>query len=63
MPASRRARDDAFRQYRGDPSKVNDYIDKQKDYNDVVQEYRNALIEFRQNMLSLNTAVGARVLP
>ena len=50
---SRKARDDAFEQYRKDASKVNDYIDKHRDYNDVVQEYRNALIEHRQNMLSL----------
>lgn len=63
LPASRRARDLAFAQYRRDPSKVNDYIDKQKDYHDVVQEYRNALIDHRQSTLDLNTAAGLRLLP
>lgn len=63
LPGSRKARDLAFDQYQQDPSKVNDYIDKQKDYNDVVQEYRNTLIDHRQSMLDLNTAVGVRILP
>lgn len=63
LPASTRARDLAFGQYRQDPAKVNEFIDKQKDYNDVVQQYRNALIEHRQDMLELNTAVGIRLLP
>ena len=57
------ARDDAYEQYRRDPSKVNEYIDKQKDYNDVVEQYRNTLIEHRQDMLQLNTAVGTRIMP
>lgn len=63
LPASRRARDQAYEQYRQDPTKVSEYIDKQKDHNEVVQEYRNALVEHRQAMLRLNTTVGVRLLP
>jgi outer membrane protein, heavy metal efflux system len=63
LPAARKARDLAFRQYREDTSKVGDYIDEQRDFNEVVQQYRNALIDLRQDMLELNTAVGQRVMP
>ncbi len=63
LPAVLKARDDAYNEYRRDPSKVGDYIDEQRDYNEVVQQYRNALIELRQQMLELNTTVGLRVMP
>jgi cobalt-zinc-cadmium efflux system outer membrane protein len=60
---SRLARDLAYQQYQQDPSKINEYLDKQKDHNEVVEEYRNALIDHRQAMLDLNTAVGVRLFP
>ena len=63
LPAARKARDIAYREYLSDPSKVGDYIDEQRDFNEVVQGYRNALIDLRQNMLDLNTAAGRRVMP
>jgi cobalt-zinc-cadmium efflux system outer membrane protein len=63
LPAVRKARDDAYREYRRDPAKSGDYLDEQREYNEVVQQYRNALIELRQDMLDLNTAVGLRVMP
>jgi|GEM_PF-423255 len=63
LPGSLRARDIAFKQYSEDPTKVNEFIDKQKDYNDIVAQYRNALIEHREDTFELNTAVGARILP
>jgi cobalt-zinc-cadmium efflux system outer membrane protein len=63
LPAARKARDDAYREYRRDPSKAGDYLDEQRDYNEAVQQYRNALIQLRQDMLDLNTAVGLRVMP
>jgi outer membrane protein, heavy metal efflux system len=63
LPAARKARDNAYREYRRDPSKAGDYLDEQRDYNEAVQQYRNALVQLRQDMLDLNTAVGLRVMP
>ena len=63
LPASRRARDDAYRGFQEDQKEVNDYIDKQRDHVDNVREYRDALVEHRRSMLRLNTAVAARLLP
>lgn len=63
VPAAAEARDDAFKRYRDDPSKVGDYLDEQDDYDQVIQQYRNALIEHRRCTLELNTTVGIRVLP
>lgn len=63
LPASRRARDLMFTQYRKDPEKLNDYLDQQENYNGVVLQYRNALIELRQDILRLNTVVGVRLFP
>jgi len=63
LPAARRTRDLAYQHYRKDPSKVDQYTSKQQDFNDVVQQYRNVLLQHRQNTLSLNTAVGLRIMP
>lgn len=63
LPASRRARDDAYRGFQKDQKEVNDYIDKQRDHVDNVREYRDVLVEHRRSMLRLNTAVSARLLP
>ena len=63
IPAAVRARDVASQQYRRDASKVGDYVDALGNLDDVVKQYRDALIDQRQDMLDLNTAVGARVLP
>ncbi len=63
LPASRRARDDAYRGFQKDQKEVNDYIDKQRDHVENIREYRDALVEHRRSMLHLNTAVAARLLP
>ena len=63
LPASRRARDDAYRGFQKDQKEVNEYIDKQRDHVDNVREYRDALVEHRRSMLRLNTTVAARLLP
>lgn len=63
LPAARRARDLAFGHYRKDPSKVDKYTSQQQSYNQVVQQYRNVLLQHRQDTLSLNTAVGIRIMP
>lgn len=63
LPAARRTRDLAFGRYRRDPSKIDQYTSQQQNYNQVVQQYRNALLQHRQDTLSLNTAVGIRIMP
>lgn len=40
-----------------------DYLNAQKDRNEVVRQYLDALVRHRRAMLSLNTAVGRRILP
>jgi hypothetical protein len=63
LPAARRTRDLAFEQYRKDPAKVDRYTRQQQGYNQVVQQYRDLLLQHRQDTLSLNTAVGVRIMP
>lgn len=39
------------------------YLDAHRAFNEVVQQYRDAQVRHRRAMLSLNTAVGLRLLP
>ena len=42
---------------------VSDYIAAQLDFNDKVKQYLDTAIRYRRSMLSLNTAVGQRIMP
>lgn len=62
-PSSKRVLEDVRRKYDLGAVNVGAYIEAQKDYNEVAQKFRDALVSHRRDMLDLNTAVGARVLP
>ncbi|WZP00717.1 TolC family protein [Isosphaeraceae bacterium EP7] len=63
LPAYRRVHDTALRRWQGGETPLQDYLEAQGEYNKVVREYRDTLVRHRRSMLSLNTAVGVRVLP
>jgi cobalt-zinc-cadmium efflux system outer membrane protein len=62
-PNAREVRDSAFRRWTGGETSLLMYLQAQLDYNSVVKQYQDTAIRHRQSMLSLNTAVGRRILP
>jgi cobalt-zinc-cadmium efflux system outer membrane protein len=63
LPAAKRVRDTAYRQWQAGETSIIEYLEAQKDYNETVRHYRDALVEHRRDMLDLNTDVGVRVMP
>jgi outer membrane protein, heavy metal efflux system len=47
----------------GEAQNVIPYINAERDYNDMLRQYTDIAIRHRRSMLTLNTAVGQRVLP
>ena len=48
---------------RGGETSLLNYLDAQLDYNEVVKQYLDTAVRHRRSMLSLNTAVGRRIMP
>ncbi len=42
---------------------ISDYIAAQLDFNDKVKQYLDTAIRYRRSMLSINTAVGKKIMP
>ena len=63
LPGARRVRDETFRRYTQGEVALVDYLLAQREYNDIVRQYRDTQVRHRRNMLTLNTAVGVRILP
>jgi cobalt-zinc-cadmium efflux system outer membrane protein len=63
LPTARQVRNDTFQLFTGGGAPVMDYLNAQRDYNELVRQYRDTLARHRRSMLSLNTALGLRLLP
>lgn len=63
MPAATRARDDAYRLFTQGEEDVIVFLNAQREFNEASRQYRDMLVRHRRSMLSLNTAVGQRLLP
>jgi cobalt-zinc-cadmium efflux system outer membrane protein len=62
-PNAKEVRNSAFRRWIGGETSLLMYLQAQLDYNDIVKQYLDTAVRHRQGMLSLNTAVGRRILP
>jgi cobalt-zinc-cadmium efflux system outer membrane protein len=56
-------RDDRFTLFQRGEANATSYLDAQRMYNDNVKAYHDTAIRHRRSMLSLNTALGQRILP
>ncbi|MDQ2622053.1 MAG: TolC family protein, partial [Actinomycetota bacterium] len=63
LPRAKHLRDDKYRLYSSCEEGIITYLNAQRDYNESIRQYRDILIRHRRSMLSLNTAVGQRILP
>ncbi|MDR3637255.1 MAG: TolC family protein [Isosphaeraceae bacterium] len=63
LPAARSMRGDTLRLYTSGELDALAFLKAQRDYNELARQYRDALLRHRRSMLSLNTAVGLRILP
>jgi outer membrane protein, heavy metal efflux system len=63
LPAARQVRDESYRLYVAGETSIVTFINAQLDYNQVVKQYLDTATRHRRSMLSLNTAVGIRLLP
>ncbi len=62
-PNARLARNDSYRLYVGGEVNQLTYLDAQRAYNDTAKQYLDTVVRHRKSMLSLNTALGQRMLP
>ncbi len=60
---AREVRDDARRLYLSGETSIVAYINAELEFNQVAKQYLDTAVRHRQSMLSLNTAVGRRILP
>lgn len=63
VPEARRAAADKFQLFMSGEVDVTAFLDTQRAYNDVVKQYLDTAIRHRRSMLTLNTAVGRRIMP
>lgn len=63
QPSASQVLETVRRQYEEGSIDVITFITARSEYNQVVKQYLDALIRHRRSMLSLNTAVGRRILP
>jgi cobalt-zinc-cadmium efflux system outer membrane protein len=63
VPTAKRMRDDTLVLFVNGELTALDASHAQRAYNEAVRLYRDTLIRHRRSMLSLNTAVGQRILP
>ena len=63
LPAAQQVLQTTDRLYRGGEVDAVAYLQARQEYNAVVRQYRDLLVRHRRSMLTLNTAVGHRVLP
>jgi cobalt-zinc-cadmium efflux system outer membrane protein len=63
LPSATRARDDTYRLVTQGEEDVFIYLNAQREFNEASRQYRDMLVRHRRSMLTLNTAVGQRLLP
>jgi len=63
VPAARKIRDDTRTLYLAGDKSIIDYTNSELEFNAVAKQYLDTAIRHRLSMLSLNTAVGRRILP
>ncbi len=63
VPTAQAVKDDTYRLFQGGEVSNINYLNAQRDYNEVIKQYRDYLARHRRSMLSLNTAIGVRLLP
>jgi len=63
LPRAEHRLEDLRRLYTEGQENLDVYLNAQRDYNDIIRQYRDGLIRHRRAMLTLNTAVGLRILP
>lgn len=62
-PTARSVRDDTLRLFTGGEVNLVTFLNAQREYQDIVKQYLDTLVRHRRATLSLNTAVGQRILP
>ena len=62
-PRAEQVRDGVQKLYRAGERSVLDYLNAQLEYNQVVKQYLDTAVRHRRSMLSLNTAIGRRIMP
>jgi cobalt-zinc-cadmium efflux system outer membrane protein len=63
LPSSERSKNDRFALFQSGEANVVSYLEAQRLYNDNVKAYLDSAVRHRRSMLTLNTAVGQRLLP
>ncbi len=63
LPASEQSKNDRFALFQSGEANVVSYLESQRVYNDNVKAYLDSAVRHRRSMLTLNTAVGQRLLP
>ena len=63
LPTASRVRDNALRLYTRGEVEVVAYLNARREYNEIAREYFDLIVRHRRGMLTLNTAVGVRILP
>ncbi len=63
LPDATRIREQAYELYQTGVESALDYINAQREFNQVAKQYLDTASRHRRAMLSLNTAVGQRILP
>jgi outer membrane protein, heavy metal efflux system len=63
LPTSKTSVDDRLKLFQGGETNVVPFLQAQKTHNDNVKAYLDTAARHRRSMLSLNTALGQRVLP
>jgi outer membrane protein, heavy metal efflux system len=63
IPVAKEMRDETNKLYRAGSVSSIELINAQLDYSDKVKQYLDTAIRYRRSMLSLNTAVGKKIMP
>ena len=63
LPGAIKLREGALARYHEGEASLGDYLEARRDFNDLLRQYRDAQVRHRRSMLTLNTAVGRRLLP
>jgi cobalt-zinc-cadmium efflux system outer membrane protein len=63
VPEAREQRDESLKLLTTGELSISDYIQAQLAFNTVVKQYLDTAVRYRLSMLSLNTAVGRRLMP
>jgi hypothetical protein len=63
IPAAQNQRDRSFKLFMDGERPIQDYLAGQTEFNQTITGHVEAVVALRRNMLSVNTAVGKRIMP